>query len=190
VVHGQIILQQFAEYPDDTIHMCAFVTGLAERMEQRRHTKLQMKKKVASVQKGGNLNPSASMGLTIASRRKVMQATTTQLINWIWGDYYSNYFSEDKKESKEMIEEENGNENENEEDNEEENEDDNENENNDMIPAGEDSKLKWSRKLKSGTFKDIEWVGQKNSKAESDKTILPKGSSERNGSGCWRSGDS
>jgi DNA (cytosine-5)-methyltransferase 1 len=177
VVHGQIILQQFAEYPDDTIRKCAFVTGLAEKMEQRRHTKLQMKKKAASVQKGENLNPSASMGLAIASKRKVMRATTTRLINRIWGDYYSNDFPEDKKEMKETIEEENKNENENEEDNEEENEDDNENENNDMIPAGEDSNLeqpKQSRKLKSGPSKDIEWVGEKISKVESDKTIYQK----------------
>nr|CAD1841711.1 unnamed protein product [Ananas comosus var. bracteatus] len=96
VVHGQIILQQFAEYPDDTIRKSAFVTGLAVKMEERRHTKLLMKKKVL-VQKGANLNPSASMG-PILSKRKVMRATTTKLINRIWGDYYSNYFPEDSKE--------------------------------------------------------------------------------------------
>ncbi|XP_020091881.1 DNA (cytosine-5)-methyltransferase 1B-like isoform X3 [Ananas comosus] len=96
VVHGQIILQQFAEYPDDTIRKSAFVTGLAVKMEERRHTKLLMKKKVL-VQKGANLNPSASMG-PILSKRKVMRATTTKLINRIWGDYYSNYFPEGSKE--------------------------------------------------------------------------------------------
>ncbi|KAJ4744590.1 Cytosine-specific methyltransferase [Rhynchospora pubera] len=183
VVHGQIILQQFAEYPDDTIRKCAFVTGLTERMEQRRHIKLQMKKKVASVQKGENLNPSASMGHDIASRRKVMRATTTQLINRIWSDYYSNDFPEDKKEPKEVVEEEN--ENENEEDNEEENEDENENENINIIPADEESGTKLvqspqsvksthPRKSKSGPCEDVEWVSQKLNKTESGETMYRK----------------
>lgn len=45
VVHGQIILQQFADFPDETIRRSAFATGLLLKMEQRRHTKLVMKKK-------------------------------------------------------------------------------------------------------------------------------------------------
>jgi DNA (cytosine-5)-methyltransferase 1 len=49
-------------------------------MEQRRHTKLVMKKKT-QVMRGENLNPSAATGP--ASRRKVMRATTTKLINKI-----------------------------------------------------------------------------------------------------------
>lgn len=96
VVHGQIILQQFAEFPDESIRKCAFVTGLSFKMEQRHHTKLLMKKKL-TVKKEENMNPSAAMVPT-ASKRKVMRATTTRLINRIWGDYYSNNFPEDAKE--------------------------------------------------------------------------------------------
>lgn len=87
VVHGQIILQQFAEFPDEKIQKCAFVTGLAYKMEERHHTKLIMRKKVL-IKKGANLNPSASMA-PVQSSRKVMRATMTRLINRIWSDYYS-----------------------------------------------------------------------------------------------------
>ncbi|XP_042490225.1 DNA (cytosine-5)-methyltransferase 1A-like [Macadamia integrifolia] len=89
VVHGQIILQQFAEFPDELIKKCAFVTGLSSKMEERQHTKLEVKKK-AVVKQEINLNPRASMG-PVVSKRKAMEATTTQLINRIWGEYYSNY---------------------------------------------------------------------------------------------------
>ncbi|XP_077224342.1 DNA (cytosine-5)-methyltransferase 1A-like [Tasmannia lanceolata] len=95
VVHGQIILQQFAEYPDESIRKCSFVTGLSDKMEERHHTKLVMKKK-DMVAKEANLNPRAAM--TPVTKRKAMQATTTRLINRIWGEYYSNYLPEDAKE--------------------------------------------------------------------------------------------
>ncbi|XP_052197466.1 LOW QUALITY PROTEIN: DNA (cytosine-5)-methyltransferase 1-like [Diospyros lotus] len=97
VVHGQIILQQFAEFPDEKIKRCAFVVGLAQKMEERHHTKWIVKKKKV-VQRGElNLNPRAAMA-PIMSKRKAMQATTTKLINRIWGEYYSNYSPEDSKE--------------------------------------------------------------------------------------------
>ncbi|GMH24456.1 hypothetical protein Nepgr_026299 [Nepenthes gracilis] len=89
VVHGQIILQQFAEYPDDAIRKCAFLTGLQENMEGKHHTKWLVKKKAVAI-KGANLNPRATMA-PVASKRKLMPATTTRLINRIWGEFYSNY---------------------------------------------------------------------------------------------------
>ncbi|CAA6657370.1 unnamed protein product [Spirodela intermedia] len=95
VVHGQIILQQFAEFPDEKIQKCAFVTGLGYKMEERHHTKLIMRRKVL-IKKGANLNPSASMA-PVQSSRKVMRATMTRLINRIWGDYYSNYALDNSK---------------------------------------------------------------------------------------------
>ncbi|XAR69644.1 DNA (cytosine-5-)-methyltransferase [Bertholletia excelsa] len=96
VVHGQIILQLFSEFPDDKIKKCAFVVGLTKKMEERHHTKWLVKKKI--VQKSEtNLNPRAAMA-PVVSKRKVMQATTTKLINRIWGEYYSNYSPEDSKE--------------------------------------------------------------------------------------------
>ncbi|KAL5993246.1 hypothetical protein ACLOJK_014169 [Asimina triloba] len=93
VVHGQIILQQFAEYPDEMIRKSAFVSGLSDKMVERHHTKLIMKKKKAVVKKETNLNPRA--GITPMVTKKAMQATTTRLINRIWGEYYSNYLPED-----------------------------------------------------------------------------------------------
>ncbi|CAJ2659696.1 unnamed protein product [Trifolium pratense] len=85
VVHGQIILQLFAAFPDDKIRKSTFVTGLAKRMKERHHTKwLIKKKKKVKLSSKPNLNP--------------MQATTTKLINRIWEGYYSNYFPEDSKE--------------------------------------------------------------------------------------------
>ncbi|PIA45611.1 hypothetical protein AQUCO_01600078v1 [Aquilegia coerulea] len=96
VVHGQIILQQFAEFPIKTIRNCSFVTGLADKMEDRHHTKLVVKKKKEVFKMEANLNPRASMG-PVVSKRKAMQATTTRLINRIWGDYYSNYAPENLK---------------------------------------------------------------------------------------------
>ncbi|KAJ0964117.1 hypothetical protein J5N97_029239 [Dioscorea zingiberensis] len=96
VVHGQIILQQFSEFPDEKIRKCAFVTGLSDKMQEMRHTKLLMKKKFV-VQKEENLNPSAAMR-PVLSKRNVMRATTTGLINRIWGDYYLNYFPDESKE--------------------------------------------------------------------------------------------
>ncbi|KAL7235643.1 hypothetical protein ACSBR1_019021 [Camellia fascicularis] len=96
VVHGQIILQQFAEFPDDAIRKCAFVTGLHDKMEERHHTKWLVKKK-AVLKKEANLNPRAAMS-AVDSKRKAMPATTTGLINRIWGEFYSNYSPEDSKE--------------------------------------------------------------------------------------------
>ncbi|KAK2367307.1 DNA (cytosine-5)-methyltransferase [Trifolium repens] len=97
VVHGQIILQLFAEFPDDKIRKSAFVTGLAKKMEERHHTKWLVKKKKVMPRSEPNLNPRAAMA-PVVSKRKAMQATTTKLINRIWGEYYSNHLPEDSKE--------------------------------------------------------------------------------------------
>ncbi|KAH7279981.1 hypothetical protein KP509_37G046300 [Ceratopteris richardii] len=87
VVHGQIILQQFSEYPDEKIRRCAFVSGLSSRMEQKHHVKLvTLKKRI--IKKGRNLNPRAGLSPD-GKRPKPMRATTTKLINRIWSEYYS-----------------------------------------------------------------------------------------------------
>ncbi|VVB07151.1 unnamed protein product [Arabis nemorensis] len=92
VVHGQIILQLFAEYPKKDIRRCPFIVGLASKLEDRHHTKWVIKKKKI-VQKKENFNPRA--GITdVVSKKKAMQATTTRLINRIWGEFYSNYAPE------------------------------------------------------------------------------------------------
>lgn len=94
VVHGPIILQLFTEFPDAKIKRCPFVDGLRDKMEKRHHTKWEVKSKKILQKSESNLNPRASMG-PVDSKRKAMQATTTKLINRIWGDYYSNYSPED-----------------------------------------------------------------------------------------------
>ncbi|XP_028756497.1 DNA (cytosine-5)-methyltransferase 1-like [Neltuma alba] len=94
VVHGQIILQLFAEYPDAKIRKCAFISGLMSKMEERRHTKWLVKTKKVVPRSEPNLNPRAAVA-PVVSKRKAMQATTTKLINRIWGEYYSNYLPED-----------------------------------------------------------------------------------------------
>lgn len=95
MVHGQIILQQFADFPDESIRRSTFVAGFVAKMEERRHTKLVLKKKSQSM-RGENLNPSAKMGPILI--KKLMRATTTRLISKIWGDYYATHFPEDSKE--------------------------------------------------------------------------------------------
>ncbi|RHN66098.1 putative DNA (cytosine-5-)-methyltransferase [Medicago truncatula] len=96
VVHGQIILQLFAEFPDEKIRKCPFVAGLTSKLEARHHTKWLMKKKKVLPRSEPNLNPRAAMA-PVVSKRKAMQATTTKLINKIWGEYYSNHLPEDSK---------------------------------------------------------------------------------------------
>ena len=61
VVHGQIILQLFAEFPDEKIRKCPFVAGLTSKMEARHHTKWLMKKKKVLPRSEPNLNPRAAM---------------------------------------------------------------------------------------------------------------------------------
>uniref|UniRef100_A0A5B6YSJ6 DNA (cytosine-5)-methyltransferase n=1 Tax=Davidia involucrata TaxID=16924 RepID=A0A5B6YSJ6_DAVIN len=97
VVHGQIILQQFSEFPDEKIKKCAFVLGLTKKMEERHHTTWVVKKKKVVERNEPNLNPRAAIA-PVVSKRKAMQATTTRLISRIWGEYYSNYSPEDSKE--------------------------------------------------------------------------------------------
>lgn len=89
VVHGQIILQQFVEYPDETIKRSAFISGLVLLMEQKHHVKLVTSKKKL-IRKGRNLNPRAGLRPD-GTRPKPMRATTTKLINRIWSEYYSVY---------------------------------------------------------------------------------------------------
>jgi DNA (cytosine-5)-methyltransferase 1 len=97
IVHGQIILQQFSEYPDNGIKKNAFATGLYDKMEQRHQNKWLVKKKVV-LKKEVNMNPRAAIA-PLVSKRKAMPATTTRLINRIWGEYYLNSLPEDSKES-------------------------------------------------------------------------------------------
>ncbi|KAM0873114.1 hypothetical protein ACQ4PT_038301 [Festuca glaucescens] len=163
VVHGQIILQQFTDFPDETIRRSAFATGLLMKMEERRHTKLSVKKKVQET-RGQNLNPIATMGTS--SKRKAMRATTTRLINRIWSDYYAHHFPEDLKE-------EDGNEAKEIDDEQEENEDEEAEEEvqieEEKVPKTPPSTR--SRKLKSQAIKEIRWEGASTGKTASGEAL-------------------
>ncbi|CAM0870689.1 unnamed protein product [Alopecurus aequalis] len=164
VVHGQIILQQFAVYPDERIQRCAFIKGLGAKMEERRHTKLSMKKK-SQAMRGENLNPSAKMGPV--EKRKLMRATTTRLVSKIWSDYYATHFPEDSKEGDENnelkeIEEE-----------QEENEDD-EAEGEDKVEEEHVSRTSISKRSKKPTLntcEEIEWECQTVGKTMSGEVL-------------------
>ncbi|XP_074575215.1 DNA (cytosine-5)-methyltransferase 1B-like [Curcuma longa] len=162
VVHGQIILQQFAEYPDETIRKCAFITGLSDNMEQRSHTKLIMKKK-ALLKKEENLNPCAAMGPTLSSR-KVMRATTTRFINKVWGDYYLNFFPEDSTngDAHEPVEIEGEL---------EDNEDDEVEEENALVLDQQPTKPHSTSHSSSKLHKEIQWEGKPIGKMDSGETL-------------------
>ncbi|XP_077231680.1 DNA (cytosine-5)-methyltransferase 1B-like isoform X2 [Tasmannia lanceolata] len=168
VVHGQIILQQFAEYPDEMIRRSSFVTGLSVKMEDRQHTKLVMKKKVV-VTKGANLNPRAAMA-PVVSKRKAMQATTTRLINRIWGEYYSNYLPEDAKEeqSNELKDEEEA------EEEQDENEEGVEEENVLIQEIAPNPHLTTIRYKSNSTIKEIKWDGDSVGKMGSGETLYKR----------------
>lgn len=164
VVHGQIILQQFSEFPDQKIKKCAFVIGLTKKMEERHHTKWLVKKKVVQRDEP-NLNPRAAIA-PVTSKRKAMQATTTRLINRIWGEFYSNYSPEDMKEgSNSEVKEED------EADEQEENEEEDEEE---TIMVSEETHTPSSalRQLKScSKSKEIRWDGKPVGETSSGKAL-------------------
>lgn len=95
IVHGPVILQHFVQYPDDTIKKCAFLTCLCDEVEKRCHTKWLVKKKINLTKETKFIR--RAVKTPAVSRRKVMPATTTRLIDRIWGEYYSKYSSQELK---------------------------------------------------------------------------------------------
>jgi DNA (cytosine-5)-methyltransferase 1 len=178
VVHGQIILQQFAAFPDESIQRSAFITGLDEKMKERRHTKLSVKKK-AQVIRRDNLNPSAKMGPV--EKRKLMRATTTRLINKIWGDYYATHFPEDAEEG-------DANDEPNETEEEQEETEDDEAEGEDKVEEEHvlrTSPSERSTNLSSDTCRETEWEGQTAGKTQSGEALYKYVKSSRSGYCCW-----
>ncbi|KAK1440400.1 hypothetical protein QVD17_06226 [Tagetes erecta] len=158
VVHGQIIMQQFAEFPDATIRKSAFIFGLEVKMEERHHTKWTIKKKSIET-KQANMNPRAAMG-PVVSKRKAMPATTTRFINRLWGEFYSNYSPEEVKEG-DSIDVKKDEEEDELEENEQEDCEEPEEENN-ILPVQEPEKSHSALKEKKicGSKTDINWVGK------------------------------
>ncbi|XP_059647244.1 DNA (cytosine-5)-methyltransferase 1 [Cornus florida] len=168
VVHGQIILQQFSEFPDEMIKKSAFVIGLTKKMEERHHTKWLVKKRKVVERNETNLNPRAGIA-PVVSKRKAMQATTTKLINRIWGEYYSNYSPEDSKNgaSCEVKEEEEEEEVEDQEDIEE-----GDAEEKLLVPEKIHTPPSASRRIKScSTRKEIRWDGESVGKRSSGEAL-------------------
>ncbi|KAK1393137.1 DNA (cytosine-5)-methyltransferase [Heracleum sosnowskyi] len=168
VVHGQIILQQFLEFPDEKIKRSSFVVGLTNKMEERHHTKWLVKKKKILQRDEPNLNPRAAIA-SVVSKRKAMQATTTRLINRIWGEFYSNYSPEvmeegitnDDKEDEEAGEQ-------------EEIDEEEEDEEKEILSASEKIPTPNStpRKSKSNSkMKDINWNGKPVGKRSSGEVL-------------------
>ncbi|KAL1212909.1 DNA (cytosine-5)-methyltransferase 1 [Cardamine amara subsp. amara] len=153
VAHGQIISLVFGVYPKEKIRRSPFVTELASKMEQRNHTRWNIKKKKI-LQKGLNLNPRAAMA-PVVSKRKAMRATTTCLINRIWGEYFSIDSPEDSlqeiaaENGEEEIEEEGGNE-----------EDDNEDAEDTVPEPVEVQKSRTPKKIRGSSEEmEIKWDG-------------------------------
>ncbi|KAI5671833.1 hypothetical protein M9H77_12197 [Catharanthus roseus] len=156
VVHGQIILQMFRVFPDEQIKKCSFMNALAQKMEERHHTKWLVKKKKVAQRTELNLNPRAAMA-PVVSKRKAMQATTTKLINRIWGEYYSNYSPEESNgDSNCEVKEED------EVDEQDENEDENAMEEKEIIPQEVNVSNVASKgtKLLNVMNENIEWAGE------------------------------
>ena len=85
IVHGQVILNQFKNYPVKAVRESAFVAALRTRMQQRRHSKLYMAAK-GKLKAGLNRNPMRDRG---AGRPKPMTATATTMVKSIWASYFT-----------------------------------------------------------------------------------------------------
>ncbi|CAI9101509.1 OLC1v1038848C1 [Oldenlandia corymbosa var. corymbosa] len=95
LVHGQVILQLFADYHDPSISKCAFVRGLEDHLRECLLTKKVKKKEFQ--RKEINLHQEV-VAQNKTPKPQPMPATTTKLVGRIWGKYCSNYLSNDSKE--------------------------------------------------------------------------------------------
>ncbi|CAG7872344.1 unnamed protein product [Brassica rapa] len=118
VLHGQVILQIFAKHPIKELKKCAFITGLASKMEEIHHTKWAIKKrrKILPTKPKNKILPKKPKSKLrigkgyVASKRSAMQATKTHLVDRIWGQYYSEYGAIGAENGKEKVQEERKNE--------------------------------------------------------------------------------
>ena len=88
MVHGQIILNQFKNYPIKSVQRCAFVTQLKERMEARRHAKLYLSKRKITVEMRRDRKVNPMRGRAPAFKPTPMTATATHLVKEVWLDYF------------------------------------------------------------------------------------------------------
>ena len=86
VVHGQIILNQFKNFPKKSVANSAFATALKARMELRRHCKLYLAARPKARLRGLRANP---MRDRAHIRMKPMTATATTMVKAIWRTYFN-----------------------------------------------------------------------------------------------------
>lgn len=96
VVHGQIILNQFKNFPVKQIQRCAFVGQLQKQMEARRHSRLYLSKRkiTAEMRVGRKLNPMRER--SAKSKPTPMTATATNLVKAVWMNYFGGTSSENQ----------------------------------------------------------------------------------------------
>ena len=88
VVHGQIILNQFSHFPIKAVQRCAFVTGLRDRMQARRHSKLYLSKRKITAQMRASRKQNPMRNRSPAFKVKPMTATATNLVKAVWRNYF------------------------------------------------------------------------------------------------------
>ncbi|EOA17989.1 hypothetical protein CARUB_v10006424mg [Capsella rubella] len=151
IVHGQIILELLTKYPDKDIKRCPFVLDLTSKMQNRYHTKWIIEEKII-LQNIKNRNPRSKLKVP---KMQVIPATTTRLIDRIWGDKKSPKVEDadedhQVKEVEEIVEEV---------EDEDEDEDENEEEDN-VVEAVEVEKSHTPMKIRGSCGKmEIRWEG-------------------------------
>lgn len=87
VVHAQILLNQYKNFPVRAIKESAFAAGLKSQMELRRHAKLYMRppKQAKAGKSRSNSNP---MRDRASVRAAPMTATATNMVRAIWQSYF------------------------------------------------------------------------------------------------------
>ena len=117
VVHGQIILNQFRNFPLKEIKDSAFVSQLRDRMQILRHIKLY---KAPKAKRSGGVNRNPMKDRAAGARSKPMTATATAMVKSIWQVYFNVYLTSQDEQplseggvAKEVEEDENEEDNEN-----------------------------------------------------------------------------
>ncbi|GAB4846818.1 hypothetical protein Ancab_025825 [Ancistrocladus abbreviatus] len=167
VVHGRIIWQLFAGFPNPAIKESLFLSGLVEKMGIKHPTEQVVKKKLVTV-KRTNFEP---------------QATTTRLVNRIWREHYSDYSPEDSTvgvtadlEEDEDAEEDEDSDQDEEDAEEEEYSDQDEEKEDVLFVKGEKVHVALQQKRTPCISEDIKWEGEQVGKTCHNEALYKKAS--------------
>lgn len=89
LVHGQIILNQFRNFPSKEIKQCGFVHQLTEQMSRLRHNKLYQLAAKGAKGGGTKINRNPMKDRAAGGRAKPMNATATKLVLHVWENYFN-----------------------------------------------------------------------------------------------------